>query len=91
MAATLMTTPSRGAFGRMNCVGTTISRALAGQPRIDARVGAHDLFVADVEAARDVGERVFLGGLRLLHHADDVLVGSELEAMRGDRLRQCRL
>ena len=63
---------------------------LARQPRIDARIGAHDFLVADVEAARDVGERVFLGGGGLLHHADDVGGGVDLEAMRGHRLRQRR-
>ena len=36
------------------------SRALAGQPGVHLRVGAHDLLVADVEAPRDVGERVLL-------------------------------
>ena len=35
--------------------------ALARQPGVDPGVGAHDLLVADVEAPRDVGERVVLG------------------------------
>ena len=61
---------------------------LAGQPGIDTRIGAHDFFVAHVEATRDVGERVFLGGAGLLHHADDVGGGVDLEAMRGHGFRQ---
>ena len=65
--------------------------ARARQPRIDARIGAHDLFVADVEAPRDVRQRVFLAGDGDLHLADHVVVsGIELEAMRGHRHRQYR-
>ena len=62
----------------------------AGQPGIHTRIGAHDFFVADVEAARDVGERVFLGCEGLLHHADDVGGRVDFEAMGRRRFRQCR-
>ncbi len=54
--------------------------ANAGQPRIDARIGADDLFVADVEAAGDVGKRVLTLHVRDLQLADDfVLLGIETE------------
>jgi hypothetical protein len=62
---------------------------LARQPWIYAGIGAHDFFVAHIEAARDVGERVVLGGERLLHHADDVGGGIDLEAMRRHGLGKC--
>ena len=63
---------------------------LARQPRVDTRIGAHDFLVTHVEAARDVGERVFLGGGGLLHHADDVGGGLDHEAMSGNRFRKRR-
>ena len=45
-------------------------RAFPGQPGIDTRVCIHDLVVAKVEAARDVGKRVFVGRNRRLQRAD---------------------
>ena len=62
----------------------------ARQPGIDLRIGAHDLLVADVEAPRDVGERIVRPDLGDLHHAHDVLSGCELEALVGHRQRQGR-
>ena len=59
-AATLMTMPSRGASGSTKRVGTTMLRPAPGKPGVDARIGAHDLLVADIEAPRDVRQRVLL-------------------------------
>jgi hypothetical protein len=61
--------------------------ALARQPRIHIRVRTHDFLVPHIEAARDVGERVFLAGLGFLHHADDVGGGFDFESMGRDGLR----
>jgi hypothetical protein len=74
----------------MNCVGTTISVPSPGIQGSTLGIRADDLFVAHVEAARDVGEGVFLGALRDLHGADDILVRHELEFMRRHRHRQFR-
>ena len=50
--------------------------SLAGHPRIDARVGARDFFVAEIEAPRDVRQRVLAHHLRHLQLADDFVVRS---------------
>src|SRR6185295_7011521 len=60
--------------------------ALARNPRVHARVRAHDFLVAHIEAARDVRERVVVADERLLHDADDVGGRIDLEAMRRYRL-----
>ncbi len=60
------------------------------KPRIDTGVGAHDLLVAHVEAAGDVGKRVLLGGAGRLHRTDDVLLREELELFRLHRRRHQR-
>ncbi len=57
----------------------------ARQPGIHSGIGPDDFFVPDVEAARDVGERVLLRCFRGLHRADNVLARSELEPLRLDR------
>ena len=62
--------------------------SLAGQPRIDSRVCPYELLVAHVEAAREVGERVFVvgaGDSQLANHVRAAVV--ELEAMRAQRIR----
>ena len=68
--------------------------ALPRQPGVDLGIGAHDLLVPDVEATRDIAERVVLAGRHHLHDADDVLSGVELEALvghgRGQRRRRRR-
>ena len=56
------------------------------QPRIDARIGAQDFFVADVEAACDVGKRVLALHVSDLELADDfVMRRIEAEFMRRHR------
>ncbi len=65
-------------------------RALARQPGIDAGIGAHEFLVADVEAPRDVGERVLFVRVRDLQPADHALVGGHEEAVGGLRERQRR-
>ena len=72
-------------------MGTHDLAAFARQPRIDARVGAHDFLVADIEAARDVGERVLASCTFVTcTHADDFVLGRELEHVRRDRLMDRR-
>ena len=57
------------------------------QPGIDARVGVDDLVVAEVEAARDVGERVLVRRNRGLQRADHA---RRLRIVR-ERVRRQRL
>src|SRR5204863_325438 len=64
--------------------------AFPGEPWVDLRIGAQELLVADVEAPRDVGQRIVLRGSHHLHHPDDVLSGLELEALVGERQRFLR-
>ncbi len=55
---------------------------LARQPRIDAGIGAHDFLVTEIEAARDIRKRVFLGGNRALNEANHIVVERiDLESM----------
>src|SRR5207302_7977232 len=61
--------------------------AFPGEPWVDLRIGAQELLVADVEAPRDVAQRIVLRGSHHLHHPDDVLTGLELEALVGERQR----
>lgn len=42
------------------------------QPRIDAGVGRHDLFVSEIVAPRDIVQCVLVPGYGNLHFADDV-------------------
>ncbi len=64
--------------------------AIAGDPRVDLGIRPSNLFVADVEPARDVGERVVLGGMRRLDRSDDVLVGDDLKSLGLHRRRSSR-
>ena len=84
IAATLTTTPSCGAAGSTNCVGTTTSRPTPGSHGSTPGIGQQNLLVADIEAARDVRQRVFLADDGPLHVAHDVAVaGIDLESVRG--------
>ena len=91
IAAMLITTPLNGAFGRMNCVGTTISCPSPGSHGSTLGLARRIFLVADVEAARDVGKRVVLAGGDHLYLAHDGLAGLELEALGrlGQRQRRC--
>ena len=59
--------------------------AHARQPGIDARIGAHDFVVAEVEAPRDVGKRVVLAITTTCGWPTTSSSGSDLETVRRDR------
>ena len=61
--------------------------SFARQPRIDAGIRAHDLFVAEIEAARDVGERVFALArfVTCSSPTTSSVAGSNLKCVRRDR------
>ena len=72
IAATFTTTPSCGAAGSTNCVGTTTSRPTPGSQGSTPGFAVQDFLVAHIEAPRDVGQRVVLADGGLLHIAHDV-------------------
>ena len=66
--------------------------ALLREPRVDARIGVDDFVVAEIEAARDVRERVFMSRDRRLQRAYDRRgLRVEWERVRRERFRVLRL
>ena len=83
IAATLTTTPSCGAAGSTNWVGTTTSRPTPGSQGSTPGIREQHFLVAHVEAAGNIGQRIVLADGGLLHVAHDVAAfRRQLEAVR---------
>ena len=80
IAATFTTTPSWGAAGNTNCVGTTTSRPTPGSHGSTPGFARQHLLVTHVEAPCDVGQRVLLADDGLLHVAHDIAAGHRLRS-----------